>query len=74
MTRARVVLPLPGRTPEDHGAKEPAGLEGPPQQAPRAHQVRLAHKLIQGPGTYPGRQGLGRSEERGGFIHGRVRD
>ena len=57
----------PRRTPEDHGGKQPAGLEGPPQQAAGAHQVRLAHKLVEGPGPHPGRQ-----RRRGGKeTHGR---
>ena len=62
-------LAAPRGAPEDHGGKEPAGLEGPPQQTSGAHQVRLAHKLIQGPGPHPGRQGRWGSEEGGSLIH-----
>ena len=55
MTRARVVLPVPGG-PQRITEREPVGLDQHPQRLARAEQVVLADDVVEGPGPQPGRE------------------
>ena len=50
MRRAIVVLPVPGRAPEDH-RRQPVGLDEHPQRRARAEQVLLADDLVEACGA-----------------------
>ena len=54
-TEARVVLPVPGRAPQDRRG-QPVGLDERPQRRARADQVALADDLVEGAGPQAGGQ------------------